>query len=219
MSTWMTRVVACPRCDATLELRVALGINVARAPHRAACRCGATVHAVAAFEYSDLARGQLVRVALPDERARWRALEAGLAASVRRVFEHGSPLAHGLVTATRSRLVFGDEALREKLVLWSAALDDAVIECVKLRAFAAEPRLAAPEGRLVVVAVGDDDSLACAWFARDGDVAPTTTFDLPATWVHEATRDRASLSSRYPELFGAGYVSAGRFLVQSLEAT
>jgi hypothetical protein len=225
VSTWEDHTLACPGCAAPLAMRIARGLHVGRAPHvrddvlarrlhRRTCACGTTVHATASYEYTDLARHQLVVVALADELPTWPRWEARLRETLRRLFERGSPHAHAFADGLRSRVVFGDEELREKLVLWTAALDDAVVECVKVQAFAGDPALAVPGSRLLVEAVGADDHLACAWYAP-GAVAPSRAIVLPGAALRLAARDRSSLSSRFPELFEGGFVSVRKYFVPS----
>lgn len=46
-------------------------------------------------------------------------------------FEAGPPIAQDMGARFKRRVVFGFRALREKLVLWDAGLDDRVVEAVK----------------------------------------------------------------------------------------
>lgn len=164
------------------------------------CACGAALAAPCA--YIDLERRQVVRVepAPPDS---WRTLEATCAAELSQLLVHNSPYLGKLVHELRFRLVFSLEELREKLVLWSHGLDDAVIECVKIRAFTDTPELASPGTRITVDSVADDDTLTCHW--------STSILHLPGTWVRDAHRDRDSLTRRFPELFTNPFVSTGRY--------
>ncbi|HSS03295.1 MAG TPA: CpXC domain-containing protein [Kofleriaceae bacterium] len=229
MSTWTDDVIACPACGVEQPVRIALGAHVSRAPevrddvvarrlHRMACACGARTELRSTFEYSDFERGQLLLVAPADRLEAWPSLEAQLRRSVHRAFELGSPHAHAFAEGLRARVVFGLEELREKLVVWSRGFDDALIECIKLRAWRDDPALAAPHSRLLVDRVTDDDALVCWWFARPGDLAPTRVLELPAAWAYDADRDRGSLAARFPELFRDGFVSVNRLLPRDIVA-
>ena len=221
MSTWAEHELACHVCGAAMRARVARGANAARVPairedvlarrfHRFTCACGATTQVQTAFEYGDLDRGHLLLVAPPRALAEWESWEARLLATEHRVRELGSPLVEAIVDRVQARVVFGLDELREKLVLWQVALDDALIECVKVRALAHMPALAARGSRLLVDAVNADDGLDCLWFAEAGALTPARRLELPAAWVHEAARDAASLRARLPELFRGGFVSLDR---------
>lgn len=222
MTIWCERVVRCPGCGTAQTAQIARGANAGRDPHlradvlgrrlhRVACACGLAIHVEVAFEYLDIERRQLLLVGRTDSLAAWPELEARLGAVVRGALERGSPLLEPFAREVRSRVVLGAEALREKLIVWEAALDDALVECVKLRAIAAEPALGAPGSRLVVEAVRADDALACGWAPRAG-APPARWLELPAGWVRDAYRDRGSLEARFPELFGGGFVDVRRIL-------
>lgn len=215
MSTWSQREVACPTCAASVRVKVALGAHVGRAPqvrdqvlartfHRFVCPAGHTITVHSTFEYMDIERRQLLLVGGVDDRARWPAYEARVDTTVDRVLHLGSPLTEPLVRELRSRVVFGLEELREKIVIWDAAIDDGLVECIKVRAYASDPALAAPGTRLVVDHVRDDDVLVCTWHPSGA------VLEFPVHWLHDALRDRASLEARFPELFRGGYVSVDR---------
>lgn len=221
MSTWDDLVLRCPRCATELRARIAAGVHASRIPevrddilarrfHRVACRgCGASIEVQRPLVYTDFDRDHWVLVAGPGELGRWPAYEARLREDVARVFERGSPLAHGLAERLRVRVVFGYEELREKLVVWDAGLDDALVECLKVRAYAEDPALAAPGSRLLVEGCRDD-ALDLLWFARATDARPARALTTPPAWLRDTDRDRASLAARFPELFGGGFVSAAR---------
>jgi len=222
MSTWSERELTCSACAASVRARVALGAHTGRAPqirdailarrfHLFTCACGATISVDTDFEYTDIERRQLFLVGRVSERTHWREHEQQLHRTIERVLQLGSPLVTPFVHGLTSRVVFGLEALREKLVLDDAALDDALVECIKIRAYANDPTLAAPGSRIVVDAVTANDALACLWFPKP-DAAPDRALELPPAWVAAALDDRASLEARFPELFGGGYVDAARLL-------
>ncbi len=212
MSTWTTREIACG-CGERFAARIAVGAHVGRAPqvrtaildrtfHRFVCRCGKTTAVDVPLEYFDVDRGHLILVGAVADHAAWRAFEHQLEATLLRALQWGSPLASDLVGRLAPRVVFGLEALREKLVLADAGLSDGLIECVKLRAIANDPELS--RGRMRVEQVTADDTLLVRHVARRQLV------ELPASWVHAALRDRASLEARYPDLFGHGFVDIER---------
>lgn len=223
MSTWDSRAFTCPDCETRGAITLARGVHGSRVPavrrdvlarafHRATCAgCGATIEVRRTLLYTDLERGHWVLVAAPRELARWPELEVELRAGVERGFGLGSPLA-ATTAPRRVRLVIGYEGLREKLVLWQAGLDDALVECMKVRLVASEPALAAPGSLLTVDAIGDGDELTVAWWPDATAAAPTRRVVLPGAWLVEADRDRDALRARFPELFAGGFVSIHRLL-------
>ena len=218
MSTWSERELTCPECGATVHARIALGVHVGRVPevrdailarrfHRFTCPAGHELAVDVSFEYTDLERKQLLLVGTHSRRGEWAAWESHLADLVHRVRDLGSPLVHWIVEGLRSRVVFGLDELREKLVLWQHGIDDALIECIKIRAWASDPTLATPGSRMFVDDVRDDDTLVCVWLPPAG---AARTLELPAHWLRDAERERETLARRFPELFGGGFVSIAR---------
>ena len=218
MSTWADRDVPCPACKKPVRARIARGVHVNRVPHvrdqvldrtfhRFTCACGETFTVDTSFEYTDLERKQLLFVAAESRRAEWPALEDELVQLVVRVRDFGSPLVHWITEGLTTRVVFGLEELREKLVLWQYGFDDGLIECIKVRAWANDVTLAEAGARLVVDSVTDEDGLVCNWLPREGKARRV---ELPSEWVRDAHRDRESLAQRLPELFKGGFVSISR---------
>jgi hypothetical protein len=219
VSTWFDEELRCPACGALVKARLARGVHVARAPqvrndvldrrfHRVDCpSCTTSFDAGQALVYTDFDRGHWVHVGAPAELARWPEIEATARDTFTRAFL-GAPQVRPLVTTFRFRVVFDVESLREKLVLWAAGLDDAVIECVKLIAIRGDASLARPGTRLLVDAVLDSHTLIIVAKHRRS----THQVTIPSVIVDDAHRDIARLETRFPELFGEGYVSIDRLL-------
>lgn len=226
MSTWQDTVVQCPRCATELAARIALGVHVTRVPqvrqqildrtfHALACSgCQAELQIEQPFIYTDFGRNQWLLVATPADRRQWQDWEQRLERDLARAFEHGSPLAHDLGKQLLARVVFGYEELREKLVIWSANLEDAVVECLKVRAISADPVLATPGSALIVDRITRDDEIHALWFARE--TVPEREVLFPSSWVADSDRDHASLEARFAELFTERFVSFRRFASATL---
>jgi len=178
----------------------------ARTFHRVECpSCRFAFTAQRPLIYTDMERKHWVQVALPIERPRWPELEPMADEVFERAFV-GSPLAADLRDGFKRRLVFGLEELREKLVIWRAALDDATVECLKVHAISREPELS--RETLVVDAVVDG---ALHIAVGDAETAERRVLVLPAELV-EQFHDDARLPERFPELFGGRFVSIHRLL-------
>jgi hypothetical protein len=80
--------------------------------------------------YTDFERHEYVASETPTS-ATWQAALARHQTVFRDCFEAGPPIAQDMGAAFKRRVVFGFRALREKLVLWDAGLDDRVVEAVK----------------------------------------------------------------------------------------
>jgi len=224
MSTFYTRQIACPGCRAPIDAWLARGVHAtrrtdlrdeifARTFHRCTCAaCDARLEIEQHLVYTDFDLHHWIYVATERDRPEWPQWEARLRSDVAHVFSDHSPLVHGVGDLLRSRVVVGYEELREKLVLWRAGLDDALVECIKVRALADEPALATAGSRLVVDRVEPDDRLVLLWFADGAATDPQREIALRSSWLADTDRDRASLMSRFDELFHGGYVSFRRIL-------
>lgn len=219
MSTWFAEAVTCPSCHVDQSAKLARGVHASRAPevreqlfartfHRITCRaCAVRFVAKRPLVYTDIDRRHWLQVALADERPRWPEFEPATVEIFEGAFV-GSPLAAGLRDGFKVRLVFGVEELREKLVIWAAGFDDAVIECAKLRLFTAEPGLASSH-RLLVDSLDDASAALLAFDAND---QPVRTVHIPIAAIDAAHDDEARLRRYLPELFGGGFVSWHRLL-------
>jgi len=212
MSTWLEESVRCPACGLVQTARLAHGAHIARAPeirdqifartfHVVTCRCAQVFVVQRPLIYTDMDRKHWIQVALPEERARWPEYETAVDGVFARAFT-GAPIARELAAGMRRRLVFGLEALREKLVVWAANLDDRAIECVKLELVRREPALA--HCTLIVDAVADDHAITL-------HVDGARTIEVAGALVEELDADRR-LPARFPELFGGRYVAFDRLL-------
>jgi hypothetical protein len=211
VSTWFDESIRCPHCELEQVARLAHGVHVARAPevrdqvlartfHAVTCSgCAGAFVAQRPLIYTDIDRKHWIQVALEDERPRWPELEAAVMTVFERAFT-GSPLARDIAERMKVRLVFGLEDLREKLVIWAANLDDAVIECLKVELIRRDPALL--RSRLVVDTIGTDGTLS---IRADGQ----RVLIIDGTTVTQFESD-PRLPTRFPELFGGTYVCLDR---------
>lgn len=144
MSTFRSRQLVCPTCATSFPITILKGIHITRLPEVRGAILDGTFHAFACpgcgmrlrveepgVVYTDFERGHYVVVeargasGIP-ERARAHVQEFEDA------FVHAPEIARELGRALVHRLVFGLGALREKLMLWDAGLDDRVVEAIKL---------------------------------------------------------------------------------------
>ena len=142
MSTWVHREVPCPGCGATNRTPILKGIHITRLPavredivagrfQRTTCpHCGFQAQIESTTVYTDFDNGQYIAVEPPAPKD-WRAALAPHQAVFDRCFTMGPPIAEELGRGIRHRLVFGVDALREKVLLWDAGLDDRVLESCK----------------------------------------------------------------------------------------
>lgn len=142
MSTFRPYPATCPACRHEWQVEVARGLHITRLPDirerllRGTFQvftcpaCNAPTVFEATVVYTDFDRNEYV-AAETLASAHWQAAVARHETVFRDCFVNGPPIAQDMGKRFKRRLVYGFRALREKLVLWDAKLDDRVVEAVK----------------------------------------------------------------------------------------
>ena len=144
MSTFIQRNVACPHCDHTTIRTVAESLNGPRVPEIqgdllagtfqvfTCAHCRQTYSYDGPLVYVDFDAGHwIAHFPLAWERE-WQRYEADADANYRHTMEEDAPaLTESLARNLQRRTVFGLEALREKLLVMRAGLDDVALEVLK----------------------------------------------------------------------------------------
>lgn len=229
MSTFYPHPIDCPTCTHHFEVELLEGIHITRLPFVRQqildgqfqifpCPgCGVRIAVEASVIYTDFHRCHYVAMesgAVDD----WHAAQLRHQEVFHQAFRHGPPIAQEMGRQFQKRLVFGVPALREKLLLWDARLDDRVVEALKgdrLQALGLAPdqailRLAdiLPGGHLLL---GRFDPLTPS---RSVDGKPTVRptsravdFEtLPAEDYHRMKERSHEIPRRYPWLEEEWYV-------------
>ena len=228
MSVWSTERVTCEGCGAAIEAPVVVSVSASRALavreqarlagsgglHRVRCPgCGVEHTLRRPLVYTDLPRRQWVHVALVGERPRWREHEREATALAGRALRAGAPVIAAIADEVRVRVVFGYDELRERLRVWDAGLDDAIVECVKLRCLRERPSLRGAGEQVRVAAVLGDGALRLEAGRDDGSgTAVARAWTVPAAVVREVGAGREAWRAEFPALFGDGFVSIERYL-------
>jgi hypothetical protein len=217
VSTWVEESLRCPACAHGFVARVVRGAHVTRAPQLrdAALRgalgvidCPACARGFAApgdLVYTDFDRGHWIHVAPAEALARWPAVERDALDAFDRALRDTSPLAAPLAARFRVRIVFDSDELRERLACWDAGVDDALVECVKLRCLRERPDVRRPDERLRLYGVADDGALSLGTTGGARWTVPRAARDAIAA-------DAAAWQLEFPALFGHGFVSCDRYL-------
>ncbi len=228
MSVWSTERVTCEGCGAAIEAPVVVSVSASRATavreqarlagggglHRVRCPgCGVERTLWRTLVYTDLPRRQWVHVALASERPRWPEHEREATALAGRALRAGAPMIAAIADEVRVRVVFGYDELRERLRVWDAGLDDAIVECVKLRCLRERPALRGAGEWVRVAGVLGDGALRLQ-AGRDGDdgAAAARAWTVPVEVVRAVEAGRKAWRAAFPALFGDGYVSIERYL-------
>jgi hypothetical protein len=142
VSTFRPYEATCPACTTRWTVDIARGLHITRLPRireelvRGTFQvftcpgCTQPVVVEDTLVYTDFERNEYVAVETAAS-ASWQAAVARHQTVFRNCFENGPPIAQEWGALFKRRIVFGFRALREKLVLWDAGLDDRVVEAVK----------------------------------------------------------------------------------------
>lgn len=201
--------VPCGRCGATLRLVVTPSANASRYPaiaaairegrfHVATCACGGRVGVETEVLYTDLDRGWFIGVYPRAAAARSEACERELEhAFVGTLGADAPPAVLSWAGTIRRRVVFGYDALREKVLCADHGLDDRLLEAWKGAWLGLTRAGGVPIADLRWVAVAGD-RLVLIGFA-DGD-QPVTRLEIPLDEVR-ALRGRPEPVRTQPWLF------------------
>ncbi|MCB9541704.1 MAG: CpXC domain-containing protein [bacterium] len=211
MSTFLPASIACPRCGEAFQSEIAISVHAERMPElrhallddrfqQFTCpSCLFPVRVEPSLLYTDFGRDLWV-VALRRDGIRHR---GALAASVQAQFdrhmrENCAPMVRAWADDFTVRLVFGTEALREKLVLFDAGLDDRLVEALKWD-LARRESLLAPDALFVVRAV--DDATVHLLHRSSPDEARGTVLAVPRALLDAYAAEREQWAAALPSIF------------------
>lgn len=224
MSTWFAESLTCPACAHAFAASLVRGASAVRAPalrdaalagalHAVRCpACDAHVTVPHDVVYADVERGHWIHLATPDVLPRWAEVERAALAAFDRATRGTSPLAAALAGRVQPRVVFDAGELRERLVCWDAGLDDAVLECVKLRNLRDRPDVRRPDERIRLLDVAPDGALSMAAIGRAAPHAVHARWLVPRATYDAITADVATWRAAFPALFAPGFVACDRYL-------
>ena len=230
MSTFRFHHATCPACGHRFDVEIARGLHITRLPRireqlvdgtfqvHACPSCGESAVYEATVVYTDFERGEYVATETPMS-ATWQTALARHQTMFRDCFEAGPPLVQEMGAKFKRRVVFGFRALREKLVLWDAGLDDRIVEAVKGDVLADEgesPRdvvlrisRVLDGGHLLFAAFEpvqrpDDVPPGEPWVVRQG--APYDFFTAPASRYAARAAEPSAIARDYPWLHDDWFV-------------
>jgi DNA-directed RNA polymerase subunit RPC12/RpoP len=228
MSDSVDRDIACPECGHVWVVSLLESLHSELIPrfrqlildrrmHLFDCpRCGQRTAVEAPLLYTDFSRGHYVAVEPPT--ADWRVAEEDHRAVFDSSFVAAPPLAQELGRKLRPRLVLGLAALREKLLLWDAGLDDVVVEALKAEHEARAPgpprsvlRLATLlEGGHLLLSRTSAPPRSNAEMVVTAPPAPLGLVTITAEQYQQRAHDRATVRNDHPWLVEEWYVDVAR---------
>lgn len=205
MSTFVERDIACPHCGKSSRRNVAESLNLGRSPHLAEPILDGSFQTFRCESCNQQVVIDHPMMVIDFDRRWWlahypRAWEQSWEAGERHsdatyqdtMVTYAPPIVAELREGLQRRVVYGLDALREKLVAWGAGLDDRWLELVKLDAWRAEPRLAfRPDARPRLFAA--NDATLDFWATSVEGTAKVLRVERVR---YEATRETADVTRR-----------------------
>lgn len=218
MSTREPHALSCPQCGHSHEVMLLKGMHITSLPeeqaqliagtlHQFTCpRCSKPTRVETSTLYTDFDRGNYVAVE-PTGTELNEALKRRHQQAFDQAFTFGPDVAQELGAALRHRIVAGLVALREKVMIWDAGLDDRILEATKgdvqrkLGATGEEWRLAKvlTQGHLILARLAPAPRPPETEGVMSGR-AHHGFHTIPAAVYQERLRNREELPERYPHL-------------------
>jgi hypothetical protein len=227
MSYFQTEKVTCPSCGNGVEFDVVFSVNAVARPdlrraiidesfQRETCtECGLAFRVDPEFTYLD-AKGKQWILACPfADRPDWPSFEKYACNFYNAAFGSDAPEAsQGIGEGMACRIVFGWNALREKLIALDQGLDDVTLELTKLALLrTAEKSPMSDDSELRFVAANDNDLLFAWYESETGRVLET--LEVPRQAYEQIAADATEWKELREEIATCPMVDISRFWVVS----
>lgn len=226
MSLFETQEITCPSCQHRQQVDVAFTLNASRRAdlrdavmdrsyQRFACeQCAASLRPEPHLTYLDIRRNQWILVKAVSDLAHWSAFETAARVIFDESYGDNAPAAaQATGEELRVRVVFGWSALREKLLIEAAGLDDVTVEYVKvllLRALDETPL--ADDAELRFENLGEDGVLRFVWYVGASET-PVEEVEVPRALYDLAVNDPEPWRALRETLSAGPFVDMNRLLV------
>jgi hypothetical protein len=194
--------LSCPSCNVSFDAKLYSSINADRHPelrqaildnsfHRHPCSCGTNIQlAVEDLNYLDIGRKQWLAIHERSKLGYWRKYEEKTQALFDMALGKDAPKSAREIGAGLSpQLVFGLNALREKLLIHDYGFDDVTMECVKLTIMKEESIAPAAEQELRLT--GRKDGALLIELLNTDNQKVVTAFGVPENLYKEIAANQA----------------------------
>lgn len=222
MSWFTSTPITCPRCQEAFIGHAADTINIRRVPrardlvlagefHVETCpACALRITIDRTFLYTDFGRRHFLQVFRRAQAPGWQRCEATAFRTFAEGFVGAPPAIQQVARTCAVRAVFGLAELAEKLRVWEAGLDDALVELLKLELVTQGTGEVTPDHE-VLMQTADESRIELMVRPRDaGEDAEVTVFSVDRARYAALEAERARLEEQWPGLFNAPYVSFRR---------
>lgn len=221
MSMFTTLSVACPNCGTANEMDIFQSVNADRRPDlktaileqrfqvKACSSCATEFRPEPDFNYLDGKAGIWISARPIAALAQWDAEIAKAADDFALAYgDKAGEAARDIGHALKARLTFGWPAVREKIVIADAGLDDVAIETVKLVILQTRSGNILQEGAELRLIDADDARLTFAWVSTGG--GETLQSFAAQRELHDAVRDGEDWAETRAGLSGDLFVDIQR---------
>ena len=222
MSIFRRQNVSCPSCGTIVAFQAAHSINAdRRADLRQAIldetfqtqvcpSCDASFRLDPLITYVDLGRNQWIAAYPLNRLGDWQAIEAECAEIFATSYGDQAPdSVRQLCGAITPRLVFGWAALREKLVVDEAGLDDAVLELVKIALLRTVGRFPVGRGVELRLRFVEEETLGLSW-VKAGTGEPIERLRVPRALYREIAGEQMAWRSLHHRVASSLFVDKQR---------
>lgn len=227
MSMFTTVLVDCPKCGTTQEINAFQSVNADRRPdlkqaiiastfQSLTCKkCGVEFRPEPDFNYLDGKAGLWVSARPINALGQWSVETAQATADFALAYgENASDAAREIGSNLAARITFGWPAIREKVVVFDAGLDDVVVETVKLVVLQSRSSNVLAPGFELRLLGADDTRLTFGWVDVATDAIRSTFASQRA--LHDALQVDPEWAETRTDLSGDLFVDIQRNFIDPL---
>jgi hypothetical protein len=231
MSLFQSETVPCPACGRPVEFNVVYSLNADRRPDlRAAVLdgsfqaepcpgCGETFRLEPELAYLDVGRKQWILVQPVGKLVAWAELEQQAKSTFAQAYgEKASPGARAIGRDLQVRVTFGWSGLREKVFAAEHALDDVILELLKLTVIRGLPELPLADDTELRLADVEGGMLVLTWI-RAATEGVVEVLHVPKAVYDGIAADPAGWQTAREGLTAGPFVDIHRLLVPQEKAT
>jgi hypothetical protein len=229
MSYFQTEKVACPSCANDVEFDVVFSVNAVARPdlrqaileesfQRESCsECGLAFRVDPAFTYLDAEGKQWILVRPFADRQEWPSMEDYARKFYDIAFGPTAPAASRRIgQGMACRIVFGWNALKEKLLALDLGLDDATLELTKLALIRTSEKSPMSDDTELRFLAANDKSMLFGWYeAETGKVLET--LELPRQAYEQIAADQSAWKELHDQVAAGPMVDVSRMWVETVD--
>jgi len=227
MSKFIDTAQTCPHCNAEMTCRIAVSLNVTRSPvyreailnesfHAFTCAaCGKKMLVEEPFIYTDFTRQHWIGVFPRSWESAWALHETSAPEAFQQTMAgpYTPAIARKMAEGFSVRTVFGLSALREKLVMFDAGIDDALLETLKMELMRNNKEIAFHPNYRPLLSSTNDQTIEMNVFSIAADQSPSSQLiSVPRSLLDEL-KNSPSYTLLKEEFSKGSYADIGRLMI------